>query len=473
MPDPVSGPKLDEFERVWPRNAANLKHPRQAGACASSRSDNGRQVKTGLGECCGQRISRRPLQSRLRKACFGLVAAMVTAVSCDLALWIFVGLPHPYAAGPMSRDTYVLNEFRRVPLNRYVPSYHAPMIKLELELDPKITPGISGSTRFTLNKFGFRSSRLQEVSKPPGVVRIFCVGGSTTECLYLDDQDAWPEVLQQLLVPEAPRVNVINTGRSGDSTRDHIALLAHRIVPLEPDIVILLCGVNDLGLHAEPDYSPIRLDSRALIPEPEIDIDLRVWAQARICNWSQIARAAVWAKRRFARSDEQGNPVQDVNGLWYEKARQERRSLPYQEIDPSRYPFPEFEENVRSLIALCRAHDAVPVLLTQPALWGAEADDIEKLLWACPGGLRIRHAQLWETLERFNNVIREIGAEQDVLVVDLASHLPKTTEAFYDDSHFNVSGAQMVARKIAAALLRHPEICERLKSMRTSWGHPG
>ena len=65
------------------------------------------------------------------------------------------------------------------------------------------------------------------------------VGGSTTECLYLDDQDTWPEVLQQKLAPGRPGLDVVNAGHAGDSTREHIALLAQRIVPFEPDVVVL------------------------------------------------------------------------------------------------------------------------------------------------------------------------------------------------------------------------------------------
>jgi len=323
-----------------------------------------------------ERMSQNLPWTWRRKTAFASTVGVVTLVLADLAIWALAGIPHPYAAGPVSPDEYVLDEFRRAPINRYVPSYHSPMLRLELKLDEKNLPGLSRTAQFTLNRFGFRSNRLVRVSKQPGVVRIFCVGGSTTECLYLDDQDAWPEVLQRLLASEALGVDVVNVGRSGDTTRDHISLLAHRILPFEPDIVIFLIGLNDLRLHMEPDYSPIRTDSRSVLPEPEVDI--RVWVQARICNWSQLVRAAVWAKRRLVSADEQGNPVQDAHGVWIERARQQRRSRTLRKIDPHRYPFPEYSQNLRSLIGLCQANGALPVLMTQPALWGADSDAIEE-----------------------------------------------------------------------------------------------
>ncbi len=410
-----------------------------------------------------QRTSRPHLRSWLGKVGFGLIVTVVMLMLGDLVMWALVRLPHPYAAGPISPDKYVLDEIRRVPLNRYIPSYHRPMLELEFKLDGKALPGLSESPRFTLNKFGFRSPRLEGVAKPAGVVRVFCVGGSTTECLYLDDQDAWPEVLYGLLPTRVSGLDVINVGRSGDNTRHHLSLLVHRILPFEPDIVIFLIGGNDLGLYMQPDYSPIRAGSRSLIPEPKVDFRVfRVWVQATICDWSQIVRAAVWGKRRLVSSDERGNPVQDRHGLWIEREKRIRRSLPYREIDPTRYPFPEFEQNVRSLIGMCRANGVIPVMLTQPSLAGASLP-IEHLLWGHLKTHKIRHEQSWEALERVNEVTRKIAREQGVLLVDLAQRLPKTTEVFYDGGHFNVSGAAKVASEVEAGLMRHPETRERLK----------
>ena len=57
-------------------------------------------------------------------------------------------------------------------------------------------------------------------------------------------------------------------------------------------------------------------------------------------------------------------------------------------------------------------------------------------------------------MERFNDVVRRVGAEQDALVVDLARLLPKSTEIFYDDDHYTVVGSRRVAEIVGGELAR-------------------
>jgi hypothetical protein len=51
----------------------------------------------------------------------------------------------------------------------------------------------------------------------------------------------------------------------------------------------------------------------------------------------------------------------------------------------------------------------------------------------------------WELLELYNDVARAVGREQDVLVVDLARRLPKSSRLFYDFVHFTNEGSAQVA----------------------------
>jgi hypothetical protein len=66
-------------------------------------------------------------------------------------------------------------------------------------------------------------------------------------------------------------------------------------------------------------------------------------------------------------------------------------------------------------------------------------------------------------LENFNAVTRRVATELDVVLVDLAYILPKSTEIFYDDSHFTVAGAQEVAEEIARTFANNASIQARIK----------
>lgn len=55
-----------------------------------------------------------------------------------------------------------------------------------------VLPGISEAGGFHTNSEGIRGDEFASEQK----YRILAVGGSTTECLYLDDKEAWPYLLQ-------------------------------------------------------------------------------------------------------------------------------------------------------------------------------------------------------------------------------------------------------------------------------------
>ncbi len=375
----------------------------------------------------------------------------------ELALWSLMPFPHPYLV-PDTPDQVVYDELRRGPRNRYIPSYSTKKV-VQLQPDLTVLPGVSPKVTFTVNQFGFRNTRMKNLRKLEGEFRVFAIGGSTTECLYLDDADAWPEVLYRTLSAEVPRIDVINAGHSGDTTRDHIAQLAQHMVPFQPDVVLILAGINDLRLHMEPDYSPTRRDTNSLIPEKSFSFGL--WLKSRIADLSQIARLAILVHRGRLTEDAHGNPVQDLHGKWVQKAREQLQQMPLRTIDPNTVLKPEFEENLRTLVGITRSAGAEPVFVTQPVIWGAPSGDWEKRLWVFSHG-RIPHAQLWEMLEKFNDVTRRVAADLDVPLADLARTLPKTMEVFYDDDHYTVAGAKQVAEQIAPVFAKSARLRDRM-----------
>ena len=60
--------------------------------------------------------------------------------------------------------------------------------------------------------------------------------------------------------------------------------------------------------------------------------------------------------------------------------------------------------------------------------------DLESLVWMA---------------ELYNGFVRELAAEQGLLLCDLSAVVPKGTAAFYDDVHFNTNGARIVAGALA------------------------
>ena len=93
-------------------------------------------------------------------------------------------------------------------------------------------------------------------------------------------------------------------------------------------------------------------------------------------------------------------------------------------------------------------------MLTQPALFGDAIDDVTNVnLGSIDRGNGKNGNIAWKSLENYNDVTRAIGLEQNVLVIDLANEMPKSTKYFYDFIHFNNDGSEKVAEIVYNNLL--------------------
>ena len=61
---------------------------------------------------------------------------------------------------------------------------------VEIEYEQKIH-GVKTSISYTRDRWGLRSISTINVPKPPGVIRILCLGASTTDSANHNARDAW------------------------------------------------------------------------------------------------------------------------------------------------------------------------------------------------------------------------------------------------------------------------------------------
>ena len=118
-------------------------------------------------------------------------------------------------------------------------------------LKPANLVGVSPEGRFSTNSLGIRGPEFS----PADTYRILCVGGSTTECLYLDDAKTWPAVLMQILNDPEPGIWVGNVGRSGTTAPQHALLLSQLPEARQVDCWVVLCGINDMGQQFNGTYA--------------------------------------------------------------------------------------------------------------------------------------------------------------------------------------------------------------------------
>ncbi len=350
---------------------------------------------------------------------------------------------------PVSRGWYVL----------------PPGLDTYSHADPVRTPGVEGPARMRVNSDGLRGGEI-----PPRAEHVvLAIGGSTTECLLLDEPETWPGLLERAGETRfgAGKVWVGNAGRSGHTSREHVLQL-ERVLANVPriDRVIVLVGVNDLSRRlsrgdeypaawrADPLLSAVaEREAFALRPlerEPQYPQNLALYRVAKLLKlrWqSSGTRPDAFSPHSYE--------------VWRELRRhasRRRDALP--DLDSA---LVEYRANLRALIEGARGRNVRVLFLTQPAIWRADLPaDLERLLWM--GGVgdfqRTRGceyytvAALAEGMRRYNAALMETCAAEGVECIDLAAAIPTDGSMFYDDVHFTEAGARRVAEAIAPHVWR-------------------
>ncbi len=144
-----------------------------------------------------------------------------------------------------------------------------------------------------INDLGWRGPEYV-LPKPPGVVRIACVGDSHTFGFGVPNAHTWPACLQRMLPvwSDGRTVEACNFGIGGLGTEQEVRLLATRVLECEPDVVVLQTYMNDAERSYEVSSSTLAYPGLA----PPIDTrNHGLWAfvRARSCLVDLAIRARI------------------------------------------------------------------------------------------------------------------------------------------------------------------------------------
>jgi lysophospholipase L1-like esterase len=291
----------------------------------------------------------------------------------------------------------------------------------------------------TRNSLGFRGEN------PPRdfdqQLTVVAVGGSTTECMYLSDGKDWPAIVGRELKPSFPSLWMNNAGLNGHSTFGHLVLLRQHLLALRPKVIVLMAGINDIARDDLNAYDVMQLGPRSTMED--------------LSQYSAVASATLnfWRAWKASRAGLLHSEIDLRSWAWQ---NEERRPDAIGLLNFHRLKFlPGYRQRLQVLIRLCREANIALVLVTQPALYGPGIDvetgiDLGRI--AVSPDENVNGALAWEILELYNDVMREVGKQEGVFVIDLARELPKSSRIFYDFLHFTPHGAERVARIVTPAL---------------------
>lgn len=380
----------------------------------------------------------------------GLITSM-TALIISLAigeygLRLLAPVPDPY------------EEYKKIIyFNRYIKSEYPPHYQRVDEIAPGL-PGVQGTVNFTMNNMGFRGDHLS-LTKPETEFRIFMVGASSVEGRILDDSQSVTRIIQEELSLDVP-IHVVpkvyGVAKSGDASDDNISMIVHRLVQMEPDMIIWLTGGTDLTSRslANYDYLHYTMADAQGNQLSQFDSSGKMPLLKFLAFDFQITRRIYYFREKlYPRTTDvfKNLSPKDV----YLKAVELDKARPLTDEKPP-VNLTAYTNNLLTIIGVTQAHGIQLVLVTQATTWNSTVDpEARNWHWmrSSPSGVRYREDLLDEAMETLNDGMRQLAVKHSVSLYDLADLMPKSLEFFYDDVHFNVKGAQTAGEGIATFIL--------------------
>jgi lysophospholipase L1-like esterase len=351
-----------------------------------------------------------------KKAAFSLLLLVIIALVAEVGFRIAFRVTGQDANSMrlFSHDAGMKVEGRYVS-NPFLPFALRPDSDYEIVWTPPAWPELKGQMetrtwRIHQNKWGFRGPEVS-LEKPPGTLRVLCLGGSTTYDTN-SDGETWEDGLRSRLEEAYPghKIEVLNFGMNAASMPFHVTQFALLGVHFRPDLVIVYAGVNDLwsglGLQGfKPDYSH------------------------RLGHWDDSHRSVqhylpAWAMKSVAVTG-MAFMFDRVRGIEYDLVRQVWHNAPLA-VD-NLEGFWAFRNSMVSIDGMARAHGAKTLIVTP--FWSFRDDD---------------------RTNRLATEIRKAAEEAGLPVFDANTMLPRgDVSLVVDDVHFSAKGSRLFADMLA------------------------
>ena len=273
--------------------------------------------------------------------------------------------------------------------------------------DREITSDFFEGRTYHINSLGLRGD---EVPQEKTRTRIITLGNSCTFGWGVADGATYAEKLGEVL---GENYEVINGGIPGYSTFQGRRFFEQELIRLEPDVITIMFGWNDQWASSG------QIPDRDQEFPPKFVLGIQN-AFSRLHSYRLLKKIVLSVVEK------------DPDSLF------DRRAPVY------RVGIDEYYDNIRAICALARERGIQPILLTQPD----------------PALHRVADTP-WESAvrfhERYNLKMRQLAADDGLLLVDIAERFDTYGDLFDDPRrdfiHFNAAGHELIGRLIALEIL--------------------
>jgi len=317
-----------------------------------------------------------------------------------------------------------------------------PRLKQKFFPNSSIMKGIEGTSEFTINELGYRGPLIKDKEKE---YRILIVGGSTSECLYLGDSETWPNLIMEKLnkTNDGKKVVVLNIGKSGHNTRDHIFQLKYLTKDYEPDLIILMIGANDMLYKLSKRWVWKPFDENSYDESKSFYYTPKYGKESTLLYkmykyFNQKFNSNIKPQDEFGKNMvQQRTERKNSNNLIY--------GIPDLEI-----PLEDYKKNLNRIIKISRENKVDIIFATQPFLWKENmTEEEDSSLWMSTdfNGNFYPTETMIDSMNKFNTKLLKVCLEnRDIVCLDLEKKIEKSLDFFYDDMHFNEKGAEYTSK---------------------------
>lgn len=258
----------------------------------------------------------------------------------------------------------------------------------------------------------------------PAKVTILTLGSSTTNQLYIPEDQTWQKVLEQGFRADGTEVVVANAGIDGQSTIGNLVAMERwlpHVPALKPRFVLAFVGIADTNITGSwidgmVHPSPLRrLEQKSAILRATRNlVGMVTTPRAKLKHQAVDFAALQW-------TDKPGHP-----------GRHDRDA----ELD-------QYKQRLSLLAQRIHAMGAVPIFVTHQRgdYRQAEGKTMGVAVAGGPNGI-----DQYRLLAAFNQATREVCEDDGLLCLDLARELTFDKGDFYDYLHNTPAGAAKIGR---------------------------
>ena len=339
-----------------------------------------------------------------------------------------------------------------------------PHRRIHMQIDRETLPSLEELVRLEINRDGERGP------EPPAdwsdQYRVLVAGGSAAECYLLDQDSTWAAVAhRELRTPDALKRLEANGVHVGSIARSlvpcwYIARMMDLTLPRYAerlDVAVLMVGASDLVGWLEK-KTPETIEHGGLPTSsyfgqhPEGPFG---WTPKKLALRRIASRIQQRVMRPIEHRERAGKTIARNRAM---RAAAETLLDTYADPTPM---LESFETDLRRIIEKLRSYAGRVIVVGQPWFQKEFTDEERAVMWNFGAGRPYEeqvktyytHRVGAELMSQVDAVAARVARETGCEHVDLMPILDHSLSTYYDFFHFTPTGAEVVGKTVAAAIL--------------------